>query len=296
MSTTKTIIALDLGATWIRGAVFDESLKVLRESRVASRDSIQGKADPNFLRSKELASNLAAWVKEQGLSLVAGCIAVPEYVDSSGNITSEEQISWSIQPSKLLEEATGIPWFTESDVRCAAIAETSRFKDFLYVTVSSGISHCLVIKGEPLTGAFGRAIGLGTMKASDGLLTVEEIASGLGIARRYHALTGSELNAEEITARYASDEVARKIIDEASSELALALNHASMILDPGRIIMGGGFWLGSELLRKLTIQRFEALMNGNILPELSDATSENSGLRGVGISAWRLLHAVPKSD
>jgi predicted NBD/HSP70 family sugar kinase len=134
------------------------------------------------------------------------------------------------------------------------------------------------------------------MKASDGLLTVEEIASGLGIARRYHSLTGSELNAEEITARYVSDEVARKIIDEASSELALALNHASMILDPGRIIMGGGFWLGSELLRKLTIQRFEALMNGNILPEISDATSENSGLRGVGISAWRLLHAVPKSD
>ena len=157
------------------------------------------------------------------------------------------------------------------------------------MTVSSGISHCLVIKGEPLTGAFGRAIGLGTMKASDGFLTVEEIASGLGIARRYHALTGSEWNAEEITARYESDEVARTIMDKGSFELALALDHASMILDPGRIVMGGGFWLGSEILRKLTIQRFEALMNGNILPEISDATSGNSGLRGVGISAWRLI-------
>jgi|GEM_PF-2491482 len=72
------MIVIDLGATWIRGAGFNPGLEVIYELRTAVRDSIQGKADENFVRSRELAKEISQWVHAQGLELIVGCIAVPE--------------------------------------------------------------------------------------------------------------------------------------------------------------------------------------------------------------------------
>jgi glucokinase len=289
MPASEVIVAIDLGASWIRGAIFDLQGNCLFESRLPSRDSISGKADAGFKRSVKLAHTLADWAKDNDFELWGGCIAVPEYVDASGNLTSDEQIEWHRQPVDLLTEALNIPWISESDVRCAALAETTNYSDFLYVTVSSGISHCLVIDGKPFSGHHGRAIGLGTMKARDGSRTVEEIASGLGISRRYFEITNRELNTSEVFSLYEVDPDATKIIDAAAYELAFALNHISMILDPGLIIVGGGFWLNSEAMRTGTIANFEELMKGNLLPRVLSASSSDSTLQGAAIAALRLM-------
>jgi len=52
-----------------------------------------------------------------------------------------------------------------------------------------------------LIGSNGRAIGLETMQTRNRATTVEEIASGLGIARRYQKESGEELSAKEIVER-----------------------------------------------------------------------------------------------
>jgi predicted NBD/HSP70 family sugar kinase len=112
--------------------------------------------------------------------------------------------------------------------------------------------------------------------------------SGLGISRNYETVSGNSLSTSEIIARYGVDELASKLVNEAVSEFALALNHATMILDPVRIIIGGGFWLGSDLFRKLTRARFDELMADNLKPEIVDAHLKSGALIGAGELAYRL--------
>ena len=285
MSPSKTYLAVDLGASLVRVSVFDEQLKTLLERQDRTRDTFQGKADPNFRTTIALIESV---LRDSGAKPTAGCMGVPEYVDANGRLTSKEQIDWHEQPKDILNKRFEFPWIIESDVRCAAIAETNRYRDFLYVTLSSGISHCQVINARPLQGENGRAIGLGTMKSSKFDATVEEIASGLGISRNYETVSGNSLSTSEIIARYGTDELASKLVNEAVSEFALALNHATMILDPARIIIGGGFWLGSDLFRKLTRARFDELMADNLKPEILDAHLKSGALIGAGELAYRL--------
>ena len=282
MSAIKSFLAVDLGATLVRASLFDENLNPLHSAEARTRDSIEGKADPNFARTVCLIEEL---LQKSNREVVGGCIGVPEYVDPNGNLTSSEQIEWHQQPKELLGERFGFRWHVESDVRCAAIAEARNHADFLYVTLSSGISHCLVLDGKPLVGTNGRAIGLGTMRASDTNATVEELASGLGLARRYRDLSGKTLSTAEIMNLYGIESDATSLIESAVTEFALALNHAAMIFDPARIIIGGGFWLGSSLIRELTRSRFNELMSGNLIPEILDARSRNGALIGAGLIA-----------
>ena len=103
-------------------------------------------------------------------------LAVCELVDPHGRLRSAETIDW--RGVDLLADFAAV----ESDVRAGALAE-ARFgagrdhPDFLYVTVSSGISHCLISDGVPRVGVRGAAIGTGAP-------LVEQWSGGLALARR----------------------------------------------------------------------------------------------------------------
>lgn len=284
MSTKRVVLAIDVGATWIRGGLISNSEKIELTSKSPSRDSILGKADPEFGKTKELVRELAIEAKNCGFEIVAGCIGIPEYVSPDGNLLSNDQIDWSIQPKDFLSGLIDCPWVVESDVRCAAKAETKNFKDFLYVTVSSGISHVMMIGGEPLRGHRGMAIGLGTMPSQHPGKTVEEIASGLGIARRYLEVTGIEKSTKEICSDL-TDTQALQIFEAATSELAVALNRAVMILDPSKIIIGGGLWLGSDRFRDTTREKLKQSLGNFGAPEIFDATVQDGALIGASIFA-----------
>ena len=94
-------------------------------------------------------------------------IGVCELVDLDGNVASENCIAWKGVPVR--ERLSKLaPTVIEADVRAAASAEAAfgagqRFKQFLYVTVGTGISCCLMLEGRPFTGAHGET---GTMASS----------------------------------------------------------------------------------------------------------------------------------
>ena len=120
----------------------------------------------------------------------------------------------------------------ESDVRAAAMAE-ARFgagreePDFLYVSVGSGISHCLMVDGRPRLGVRGSAIGTGAP-------LVEQWSGGLALARR-----SGHATAEEALA----DPGAADVVEEGARRLGLALAALVNALDPGALIVGGGLGL-----------------------------------------------------
>lgn len=286
MGSNQVAVAIDVGATWIRGGLISNSEKIELVRKAPSRDSILGKADLEFSRTKELIRELKFEARNSGFEIVAGCIGIPEYVNPSGHLLSNDQINWTIQPMEFLPSLIDCPWVVESDVRCAAKAETKNHKDFLYVTVSSGISHAMVINGEPLRGERGMAIGLGTMPSQNPGKSVEEIASGLGMARRYLEITGREKSTQEICSDL-DDSQATEIFEAASSELAVALNRAVMILDPKRIIIGGGLWLGSDRFRKSTRDKLKISLGDFGTPDITDATIRDGALIGASLFAPR---------
>lgn len=282
MSSNHVVIAIDVGATWIRGGLISNSEKIELVRKAPARDSILGKADPEFGRTKELIRELQGEAGSKGFEILAGCIGIPEYVSPTGELLSKDQIDWTTQPKDFLPELIDCRWIVESDVRCAAKAETKNFKDFLYVTVSSGISHAMFIDGEPLRGERGMAIGLGTMPSQQPGKSVEEIASGLGIARRYLEVTGRERSTKEICSDL-NDSEALEIFEAATSELAFALNRAVMILDPSRIIIGGGLWLGSAHYRESTREKLKKSLGNFGAPEVVNAAIEDGALIGASL-------------
>src|SRR5207237_5967983 len=106
-------------------------------------------------------------------------VGIAELVDHDGKIASNATIDWLNTP--VSERLSAIlPTRFEADVRAAARAE-ARFgagagaEIFLYVTVGTGISCCLIQNGQPYLGARGLtgtfASARNVFAAADGMLS-----------------------------------------------------------------------------------------------------------------------------
>lgn len=161
----------------------------------------------------------------EGLDVAGVGVGICELVDDEGRIRSHESVSWT---EAELAEALG-PVALEADVRAAAVAE-ARFgagrsrSSFLYVTVGTGISHCLVLDGDPYRGAHGCAqlVGSATLAfvcphcGERAHLSLEDVASGAALAR------------------------GRAPVGEAAETLGSFLALLVNALDPEAVVVGGG--------------------------------------------------------
>lgn len=262
MSSSKAILAIDIGASKIAGALLSESYEILYLESVPARTALYGDADPDLAITKGLIKALLEIAKEKNLEVIKGGACFAEYVTPDQQLNSKDQIAWSVQPKDDFAALTGFAWTIESDVRAMALAESraADIKDFLFVTVSSGISHALVIDGKPWAGATGEAIGFGITQIDNSQESpiLEQFSSGLGIARRYQKATSTEVtSAETVFAQYEKDPIAKEIIDSAAAVLGKSLAAIVDFLDPAKIVIGGGLWLGSDLYRNLVLASYE---------------------------------------
>jgi len=207
-------------------------------------------------------------------------------------LNSKDQIAWSVQPKEDFYALTGFPWAIESDVRAMALAEAhaGSLQNFLFITVSSGISHALVIDGKPWAGATGEAIGFGITQIDNSQESpiLEQFSSGLGIARRYQQATGRDvLSAEIVFAEYEKDPIAQEIINSAAVVLGKSLAVMVDFLDPAKIVIGGGLWLGSDLYRELVLASYRmSSTKRRKAPEIVNSVSgSNAAVIGAAIAA-----------
>lgn len=292
MNSAKATLAIDVGASKIAGALLDDNLKILHELSIAGRGSLYGLADPDLLLTKDLITQLLALAKAENIAVVKAGACFAEYVTPSQELNSRDQIAWNVQPKVDFAALTGLEWTIESDVRAMALAEArfSGLSNLLFVTVSSGISHALVINGKPWAGATGEAIGFGITQIDNSMesLTLEQFSSGMGIARRYQGSAQIDVDsAETVFANYRSDEIARNVIDSAAAVLGKSLSALVDYLDPAKIVIGGGLWLGSEVYRKLVLASYtENASKRRIAPEILNAvTGANSAVIGAALAA-----------
>ncbi len=233
-------------------------------------------------------------------------VGVCELVDLDGNLVSENCVAWKNVPAR--EHLSQLaPAVIEADVRAAALAEATfgagrQSQQFLYVTVGTGISSCLVLAGRPFTGARGAT---GTMGSSPWGLgceqcghvnqrTLEEIASGPALVARFNqrhpakASTGQEV----LGAAAAGDPEATAVVRSAGEALGVCVGFLVNVLDPELVVVGGGLGLSKgfywESFVASTRRQIWSDVHRN-LPIVHAATGPDAGVIGAAAAAWRAI-------
>jgi glucokinase len=155
------IVGLDIGGTKIVGGIVRlPGGDVLAKQVIPTRPQRSGEVVLQDVVS--LTRQLCGEAARMGVEIEGIGAGVAELVDQQGHITSGHTIRWSGVPVReALSELA--PAVVESDVRAAALAEANLgagrpFRVFVYVTVGTGISCCLVQDGKPYAGARGGAL------------------------------------------------------------------------------------------------------------------------------------------
>jgi len=205
-------------------------------------------------------------------------IGICELVSRDGRVLSEATVRWQ---DPLIHEklaAMSLPVQIDADVRAGARAEAlygagRDSHSFVYVTVGTGISACLVIGAEPYAGARGLT---GTFASSNGLIPgtggelhrgppLETFASGPALAARFAEAQPDFRGAATEVLRLAAsgDAEARNIVASAGTALGAAIANLVNILDPETVVIGGGLGLAAGLYR----ESIEVALRGHVWSE-----------------------------
>ncbi|HEY8459607.1 MAG TPA: ROK family protein [Blastocatellia bacterium] len=287
------VVGVDVGGTKIAAGVVTRTGELLFPRRLPTRPERGGEA---ALRDVEaLSIDLINRAEEEGMKVAGIGLCVAELVDPHGAVTSGHTIKWNGWPIR--ERLSQIaPAVIESDVRAAALAEAiygagREHEIFLYLTVGTGISCCLVLGKRPYAGAHGDALicassPLTSTCAECGAtskVVLEEYASGPALASRYQAYSQEKVSrAEEvISAALNGDARAIEIIRSAGHALGVTTGLLVNALDPEAVVVGGGlgraggiYWecfllstrehIWAEARRDLPIKRAALAHNGVI--------------------------------
>lgn len=268
----QAAIGIDIGGTKIAvGGVFHDG-RVLELTRIPTRDT-------TLAELAAVTSSVAD--RLEGRAEVAGVgVGICELVEAEGQVGSAASVAWTAAELTDALDAVG-PVTIESDVRAAAVAEARfgagrPFATFLYLTIGTGISHCLVQNGEPYRGAHGHAQLSGSAPLTFRCphcgelvrLSVEDVASGA-------ALTGGGAAVEDATTTL-------------GSLLALLVN----VLDPEAVVVGGGLGSAGGAYWERLVGATRAHIWSEAareLPIVQAGLGESSGVIGAG---WTGLRAA----
>ncbi|KQV12410.1 ROK family protein [Kitasatospora sp. Root107] len=308
------MIALDVGGTQIKGGLLGGDGTVLHTERWLTRAG----HGPNALIDRILgcADELVALAERADRPPAAAGIVVPGIVDeTSGLAVYAANLGWRDVPlPQWLAEHLDLPVAFGHDVRTGGLAEARLgagrgCADFLFVPVGTGIAAAVVADGRPLTGAHGAAGELGHLVVRPGGEPcrcgghgcLETVASASAIARRYTRATGErEVTAKEVGHRAAAGEAAAtRIWGEAVEALADGLTATVTLINPERIVIGGGLAKAGEALLTPLRAALAARLSFQRPPELVPAElGHEAGCRGAALLAQDLLdsRSLPHSS
>lgn len=293
-------IGIDVGGTKIAGGLVRLATGEVGARRVVPTRPERGGetvlADVVAV-ARELSEDAACGSAVRGIG-----VGIPELVDLDGVIRSGNVIGWEGLP---VSEHLGqiAPVVIEADVRAAALAEARYgagrpFSLFVYISIGTGISSCLVRDGTPFAGARGNALVLSTGPltvpcASCGIQTdfvLEEYASGPALVERYRAQGNRTVDRAEdvLAAAAAGNETAAAIVQSAGEVLGSSVGLLANVLDPEAVIIGGGLGLAGGLYwTSLVRSTREHIWSEatRTLPILPAALGADAGLIGAAATA-----------
>jgi glucokinase len=296
-------IGVDIGGTKIAaGIVSFPSGKVWHKETISTLPARGG--EPVLSDCMSLVQRLKELADDSGHQVEGIGVGIAELVNLKGEITSEYLIKWRGLAAK--ERLSRIfPTQFESDARAPALAEAlfgagRPFSNFVYLTIGTGISYCLVLDGQPYAGAHGHAI----MVASGALTSecgkcgavqdqvLEEFAAGPSLVARYNQRSSPPLGSgEAVTAAAKSgDPIAQEIVRSAGAALGNSVGFLINVLDPQAVVVGGGLGLADGLywdsFAASTRMHIWSDVSRN-LPILHAELGTDAGLIGAAAIIWK---------
>jgi glucokinase len=300
MADARVALGIDVGGTKVALVLLDAEATVLAERRLLNRQH----PDAATLLEAVVREVVSLADERPAGSILAGTgVGICELVGPTGEIESATTIPW--RRSDLDEAFSSLgPLKVEADVRAAAVAEAvfgagRPFPTFGYVTLGTGISSAFVRDGEAWIGAHGVAQLLGSSRITLSCphcgrmqdTSLEEAASGAGIARRYQERTGLDVTgSDEVVAAAAGDDaVADQILAEAADTLGSFLALFVNLLDPHAMVLGGGLVSAETPFRERVIEAARSHIwaeSACSTPLLVAELGPNAGAIG---AAWSVL-------
>ena len=252
MTGPERTLGIDIGGTKIAigeltGVSADGEAGSLRELAVVPTAHRDGRA--NLASVRDAIHRHATPETPIGISLATT-------MDASGRVRDPRGwFGWTgIELAAALEVPNPIE--IQPDAACGAVAEARwgagvGADRVLYVTLGTGIAHCVVTDGLPDTGSHGAGILSGSTppfrsswRARPSWFSVEEIASGPGLAASFAgAVTATDAHALATQFR-AGDWWAQRVVEHASWQLGSLIAGLATSTDPDRIVVGGGLAAG----------------------------------------------------
>jgi glucokinase len=318
----RLAIGMDMGGTHIRGALVDtdqQNPTFLAEERVDVTDH----APSNVV---DLVATVVDHVSTAAKAPIAGVgMGIAAMLrGQTGVIANAPNLGWrDVDLRGMLRERLGKPIDLYNDLNAIAWGEHQYgagrgAHNILCVYIGTGIGGGIVLDDKLYFGAGHQAGEIGHTKVVIGPSArpcgcgqrgcVEAYAGGRNLQMRVRKelaegqksrvldLAGGKIDAVHAgiidQAARDGDAYAKALWAEVTPFVGLALANAVTLLNPDRLVLGGGFWDGAPEFRRLVLQSFEVEVNASTRETLtitSTALGDTAGMLG---SAHLIAHAA----
>jgi predicted NBD/HSP70 family sugar kinase len=257
------VVGLDVGRQWVRAAIADISGKM-----VARRDEPARVRSANTLIGQigAIAHDLAGEAGLEWRQVTQAALGSPGVFDPiRGLILMAPNLpGWGRHGLvEAVQKELGTNVSFENDVNLAALGERAlgygrEVRNFVYLSVGTGLGMGLVLDGKLFRGASGAAGEIGYLpfgpargKSSSGRWGgLEEAAAAAGVVRVAKELgMPLPLTAQKIFAAARRGDVrAIRAVQTEAARLALAIATVAPVLDPELVVLGGGVGRNGDLL------------------------------------------------
>lgn len=252
LNNGQHVVGIDLGGTKILAGIASGDGRVLAEIREPTAHGVDA---PVLDQMARIVATLAEKIGVPQSSVVQLVIGVPcsvnpdtGFASLSPNLALPEDRSLAA----LMAERVDCPVLIENDVNLAAYAEAivgigCGLPSLAFVAFGTGVGMGLVLSGQLIRGAFGRAGEIAYLPVGDaphrqadrsenGLF--EDKVGTPGIRSRY--AQGSETVADIFARAESGDQQAKDDIDDLAREASVGIAAIHCLIDPAMTVIGGG--------------------------------------------------------
>lgn len=324
MSKKDVTIGIDVGGTNTKiGFVDIEGNCLVATSMPTEEQGVELFLPRMFQTIDALRAPIANDVTLKGIG-----IGVPNGNYYSGTVEKPTNLCWGEYTplASMVESHYGVPTVLTNDANAAAIGEmvfgvAKGMKNFIVITLGTGLGSGFVVNGELVYGADGFAGEMGHLLVHpDGGRAcgcgrhgcLETYVSATGIRRTVYKLLADhkeeselrqvsydDLSAHMITeAALRGDLVAKEAFEYTGKTLGIKLADVVAIFSPEAIVLFGGLVAAEELILEPTHRYMEEYMmpifKNKVKLLVSGLTGANAAIMGASALVWNELHRKMK--
>ena len=311
----EVVAGIDIGGTNTVFGLVDKSGNIIAENRLKTTDYPEIK---NFVFSLVTAIN-KLMEGNDNLKLAGIGIGAPNANYHKGTIELAPNLAWKgiVPLASHIRKIIDVPVIVTNDANAAAMGEmifggAKGMKDFIILTLGTGLGSGIVVYGEVVYGHTGFAGELGhtivvpggrdcgcgrqgcyeTYASASGLVrTVLHMLSEMREESSLRDIPPSELTAKKIAEAAANkDPVAVEAFDYTAEILAFGIINAIVFSSPEAVFLFGGLAQAGEMLfnpvRKYVEQNVQPIFKGTVKILPSGVSESNAAVLGAAALAW----------